>query len=89
MLFLSSHALASDLDNPGRPGLGVIYYGHPGSSFDDTLPRANYTVHKSVDGGDSWQFYSLVYQQFDNATGGSGYRSCDNCCCHFVNMDIH
>ena len=45
----------------------TIYYGHPGNDtldygrHDNGLARANYTLHKSNDGGASWEFVNRVY----------------------------
>ena len=64
------HALVSDVDAPSKQGLGthgVLYYGHPSSAVNDSLPRANYTLHSSRDGGASWEFVDRIY------AGGAGY----------------
>ena len=71
-----SHGLASSTDAPG-PGHGndpgVIYYAHPGSSLDMTLPRANYTLHRSFDGGGIWEFVDVIYRSTNISNGGAGY----------------
>jgi hypothetical protein len=58
--------IASDIDSPGLPGRGTLYYGHPGASNASDLPRMNYTLHRSLDGGASWQFVDRIYP------GGAG-----------------
>merc|ERR1712032_1549164 len=42
----------------------TVYWAHPGNI---TGGRANYTLHKSVDSGASWEFVNRVYG------GGAGY----------------
>eukprot|EP00039_Didymoeca_costata_P006136 m.87714 g.87714 ORF g.87714 m.87714 type:complete len:167 (+) comp13127_c0_seq3:716-1216(+) len=70
-----SHALVSSVDSLGslQNNNTVLYYVHPGSSVNKSLPRANYTVHRSYDGGASWQFYALVYPELGDYIGRAGY----------------
>ena len=44
---------------------GAVYFGHPGMLHSGA--RANYTVHKSLDGGRTWPHATVVYP------GGSAY----------------
>lgn len=53
------HAMASD-----PLGSGDLFWGHPGAL---NMTRANYTVHKSVDGGATWTLLDRVYAH------GAGY----------------
>lgn len=57
-------SLVSDVAGPNPTGM--LYFGHPGAA-NGSLARANYTVHKSGDGGASWEFVDVVYG------GGAGY----------------
>ena len=43
---------------------GIVYYAHPGAV---NATRTNYTVHRSLDGGASWEFLDRV------TAHGSGY----------------
>merc|ERR1711924_337751 len=43
---------------------GTMWWAHPGSNIHD---RANYTLHKSGNGGATWDFVDRVY------AGGAGY----------------
>lgn len=46
------------------PSTGIVYWGHPGAA---NMSRANYTVHRSLDGGATWHFLRRVYAH------GAGY----------------
>ena len=60
------HAMVSDVSS-GPSSDGRVWYAHPGSSNFTDLPRANYTLHSSTDGGAEWSFENRVY------AGGAGY----------------
>eukprot|EP00966_Prymnesium_polylepis_P208739 4836135-Prymnesium_polylepis.1 len=49
-----AEALVSDPDVND----GTLYWSHPGSNIHD---RANYTLHKSNNGGATWDFVNRVY----------------------------
>ena len=65
MVGTNFESIASDVSGPNPTGM--LFFGHPGAANDTNLPRANYTVHRSVDGGASWQFVDVVFG------GGAGY----------------
>ena len=54
-----AQALVSDQRGPSD-----MYWSHPGSDIHD---RANYTLHKSSNGGADWDFVDRIY------AGGAGY----------------
>lgn len=62
-LAVCDQAICSDPTTEGST-VGTIYWAHPGNYSGD---RSNYTVHRSNDGGGTWQFVNRVYG------GGSGY----------------
>jgi hypothetical protein len=68
MVGTCNHALSSD------PAISsTVYYSHPGNWTEGSeLARANYTLHKSIDGGATWEFVNRVYGPGDPGSGRSG-----------------
>ena len=58
------------IDAPSNQGIsfspktGVVYFGHPGAADGD---RANYTIHRSLDSGYTWDYVGVIYPK------GAGY----------------
>ena len=47
------NSMASD------PATGIVYWAHPGAA---NMSRANYTVHQSKNGGETWELLDRVYE---------------------------